>query len=99
VRNQTGVLLAGELCAERGLPVEDGAASPGPVHQTRCREHLEMLGHRARVSAVDWVLSLALAPVGTIAGGAAAALAGIRVTLAIAGATAAATGSVLLLPG
>jgi MFS transporter, DHA3 family, tetracycline resistance protein len=52
-----------------------------------------------RVSAVDWVLSLALAPVGTIAGGAAAALAGVRLTLVIAGSTAAATGGVLLLPG
>jgi hypothetical protein len=52
-----------------------------------------------RVSAVDWVLSLALAPVGTIAGGALAGLAGVRLTLVVAGSTAAATGSVLLLPG
>lgn len=53
-----------------------------------------------RVSAVDWVLSLALAPAGTIAGGALAGLAGVRLTLVIAGSTAAATtGSVLLLPG
>jgi MFS family permease len=52
-----------------------------------------------RVSAVDWVLSLALAPAGTIAGGALAGLAGVRLTLVVAGSTAAATGSVLLLPG
>jgi MFS transporter, DHA3 family, tetracycline resistance protein len=55
----------------------------------------DMLG---RASSVDWALSLALAPLGTIAAGAAAGLAGIRATLIAGGAVAAATGAVLLNP-
>ncbi len=56
----------------------------------------DMLG---RASSVDWMLSLALAPLGTIAGGAVAGLAGVRLALIIGGSIAAATGSVLLVPG
>ncbi|MGH3410735.1 MAG: hypothetical protein ACRDRJ_50805, partial [Streptosporangiaceae bacterium] len=56
----------------------------------------DMLG---RASSVDWMLSLALAPLGTIAGGAVAGLAGVRLALVIGGSIAAATGSVLLVPG
>jgi Transmembrane secretion effector len=52
-----------------------------------------------RVSAVDWTVSIALAPLGVVAGGAAAAVLGIRLTLAIGGLICAATGSVLLIPG
>jgi hypothetical protein len=52
-----------------------------------------------RASSVDWMLSLALAPLGTIAGGAVAGLAGARLALIIGGSVAAATGSVLLIPG
>ena len=55
----------------------------------------DMLG---RASSVDWALSLALAPLGTIAAEAAAGLAGIRATLIAGGAVAAATGAVLLNP-
>ncbi|MGH3149699.1 MAG: MFS transporter [Streptosporangiaceae bacterium] len=55
----------------------------------------DMLG---RASSVDWALSLALAPLGTIAAGAAAGLAGVRATLIVGGAVAAATGAVLLNP-
>ena len=55
----------------------------------------DMLG---RVSSVDWMTSLALAPLGTIAGGAVAAVVGVPLTLIIGGAMAAATGSVLLIP-
>jgi len=51
-----------------------------------------------RASSVDWMLSLALAPAGTIAGGAVAALAGVRLALVLGGSVAAATGAVLLLP-
>lgn len=56
----------------------------------------DMLG---RASSVDWMLSLALAPLGTITGGAVAGLAGVRLALIIGGSIAAATGSVLLVPG
>ena len=56
----------------------------------------DMLG---RASSVDWMLSLALAPLGMIAGGAVAGLAGVRLALVIGGSIAAATGSVLLVPG
>jgi hypothetical protein len=52
-----------------------------------------------RASSVDWMLSLALAPAGTIAGGAVAALAGVRLALILGGAVAAATGAILLVPG
>ncbi len=55
----------------------------------------DMLG---RASSVDWALSLALAPLGTIAAGAAAGLAGIRATLIAGGVVAAATGALLLSP-
>jgi MFS transporter, DHA3 family, tetracycline resistance protein len=51
-----------------------------------------------RASAVDWMLSLALAPAGTIAGGAVAALAGVRLALVLGGSVAAAMGAVVLLP-
>lgn len=52
-----------------------------------------------RVSAVDWVFSLALTPIGAIMGGTLATLIGVRPTLVIGGVIAAATGLVLLLPG
>ena len=52
-----------------------------------------------RASSVDWTLSLALAPAGTIAGGAVAAVAGVRFALILGGSVAAATGAVLLVPG
>ncbi len=51
-----------------------------------------------RASAVDWMLSLALAPAGTIAGGAVAAVAGVRLALVLGGSVAAAMGAVVLLP-
>jgi hypothetical protein len=56
----------------------------------------ELLG---RVSSVDWLFSLALSPLGAIAAGAAVTAVGIRVTLIAGGVMAAATGSVLLVPG
>jgi len=56
----------------------------------------ELLG---RVSSVDWLFSLALSPFGAIAAGAAAAAVGVRLTLIAGGVIAAATGSVLLVPG
>jgi MFS family permease len=56
----------------------------------------ELLG---RVSSIDWMFSLALSPLGTIAGGAAVLAIGVRPTLLIGGAMAAATGAVLLIPG
>jgi MFS family permease len=56
----------------------------------------ELLG---RVSSIDWLFSLALIPLGTIAGGAVAAVIGVRLTLISGGVIAAATGSVLLIPG
>src|SRR5262249_29767832 len=46
----------------------------------------ELLG---RVASLDWMLSLALSPLGTIAGGVAASLVGIRMTLILGGAIAA----------
>src|SRR5215472_12184686 len=52
-----------------------------------------------RASSVDWMLSLALAPAGTIAGGAVAAVAGVRFALILGGSVAAATAAVLLVPG
>ena len=55
----------------------------------------EMLG---RASSVDWMFSLALAPLGTIAAGAAVTLIGVRLVLIIGGAIALATGAVLLVP-
>jgi MFS family permease len=64
-----------------------------PLMQTEVPPHL--LG---RASSVDWMLSLALAPAGTIAGGAVAAVAGVRFALILGGSVAAATGAVLLVP-
>lgn len=55
----------------------------------------ELLG---RVSSVDWLFSLALSPLGAIAGGAAAAVIGVRPALIAGGLMAAATGTVLLIP-
>lgn len=55
----------------------------------------ELLG---RVSSLDWLLSLALAPLGTMLGGALAGIAGTRLTIILGGAIAACTGSVLFLP-
>lgn len=56
----------------------------------------ELLG---RVSSVDWLLSVALNPLGTIAGGILAGSAGIRLTIIVGGAMAAAvTGSVIAIP-
>jgi hypothetical protein len=52
-----------------------------------------------RVSSVDWLFSLALSPLGAIAAGAAVTAVGVRVTLIAGGVMAAATGSVLLVPG
>jgi MFS family permease len=52
-----------------------------------------------RVSSVDWLLSLALSPLGVIAGGIAAGLVGVRLTVVVGGALAAASCSVILLPG
>lgn len=56
----------------------------------------ELLG---RVSSLDWLLSLAMAPLGTVLGGALAGIVGVRVTLVLGGIVAACTGSVLFLPG
>jgi hypothetical protein len=55
-------------------------------------------GLLGRASSVDWMMSLSLAPLGTIAGGAAAELVGVRLALVLGGAVAAATGGVLLMP-
>jgi MFS family permease len=52
-----------------------------------------------RVSSVDWLFSLALSPLGVVAAGAAVAIIGVRLTLIAGGAVAAATASVLLIPG
>jgi MFS family permease len=56
----------------------------------------ELLG---RASSIDWLFSLALAPFGTVAGGALVALIGIRLTLICSGLLTCATGAVLLIPG
>ncbi len=56
----------------------------------------ELLG---RAASVDWMISLALAPLGTVVGGALATVVGVRLTLIIGGLMAASTGSVLLIPG
>ncbi|MGH3250679.1 MAG: MFS transporter [Trebonia sp.] len=52
-----------------------------------------------RVSSVDWLFTLALAPLGTIGAGAAIALIGVRATVLIGGLIATATGAILLIPG
>ena len=51
-----------------------------------------------RVSSVDWLFTLALAPLGTIGAGAAIALIGVRATVLIGGLIATATGAILLIP-
>jgi MFS transporter, DHA3 family, tetracycline resistance protein len=51
-----------------------------------------------RVSSVDLLLSLALGPIGIIAGGIAAGAVGVRTTLIVGGAVAACMGSVALVP-
>lgn len=56
----------------------------------------DMLG---RASAVDWTLSLAFAPLGSVTAGALALLVGVRVTLIIGGAISAAAGLILFVPG
>jgi hypothetical protein len=52
-----------------------------------------------RVSSVDWLFSLALAPLGTIGAGAAISLIGVRATVLTGGLIATATGAILLIPG
>jgi MFS family permease len=52
-----------------------------------------------RASAVDWLFSLALAPLGTVAGGVAAQTIGVRPTLIVGGIIATTTTVVLLVPG
>ena len=52
-----------------------------------------------RVSSVDWLFSFAVTPLGVTAAGAAVAAFGVRATLVAGGVIAAATGSVLLVPG
>jgi predicted MFS family arabinose efflux permease len=88
-------LWAAAVCA--GLAwggVTYGNVAWFPLLQTEVPR--ELLG---RVSSVDWMLSLGLTPLGTLAGGAAAAFAGVRLTLAAGGVLAAATCAVLLIPG
>jgi MFS transporter, DHA3 family, tetracycline resistance protein len=51
-----------------------------------------------RVSSIDWLFTLALAPLGTIGAGAAIALIGVRATVLIGGLIATATGVILLIP-
>lgn len=55
----------------------------------------ELLG---RVMSLDWLVSLALAPLGTLAGGALASLAGVRTALVAGGAVVACSGGVALVP-
>ena len=55
-----------------------------------------MLG---RASAVDWALSLALAPLGTVIAGALVPLIGVRLMLIVGGVLTTAAGTVLLVPG
>jgi len=52
-----------------------------------------------RVSSIDWLFSLALTPLGTIAAGAAVPVIGVRATAVIGGLIAAAVGAILLIPG
>lgn len=66
-----------------------------PLLQERVRP--ELLG---RVSSVDWLLSLALNPLGIIAGGISAGFVGTRLTIIIGGViAAAAAGSAIAIPG
>jgi MFS transporter, DHA3 family, tetracycline resistance protein len=60
------------------------------------RTPAQLLG---RVSSIDWLFTLALAPLGTIGAGAAIALIGVRVTVLTGGLIAMATGAILLVPG
>ena len=53
----------------------------------------ELLG---RVMSLDWLVSLALTPLGTLAGGALASVAGVRMALVTGGAVAACTGAAVL---
>jgi predicted MFS family arabinose efflux permease len=55
----------------------------------------ELLG---RVMSLDWLVSLALTPLGTLAAGALASALGVRTTLVIGGSVAACAGLVVLLP-
>jgi hypothetical protein len=55
----------------------------------------ELLG---RVTSLDWLVSLALAPLGTLAGGVLANAAGVRTALVIGGVVAACAGGVVLMP-
>jgi predicted MFS family arabinose efflux permease len=52
-----------------------------------------------RVSSVDWLISLSLTPLGTIAAGAAVLAIGVRPTVLIGGLITAAAGAILLIPG
>ena len=52
-----------------------------------------------RVSSVDWLFSFAVIPLGAAAAGAAAVAFGVRLTLIVGGAIAAATASILIIPG
>jgi MFS family permease len=52
-----------------------------------------------RVSSIDWLFTLALAPLGTIGAGAAIAFIGVRATVLTGGLIATATGAILLIPG
>jgi hypothetical protein len=52
-----------------------------------------------RVSSVDWLFSFAVTPLGATAAGAAAVAFGVRLTLIAGGAIAAATASILIIPG
>lgn len=52
-----------------------------------------------RVSSVDWLLSLALSPVGAVVGGVAVGVTGIRPAVVLGGVLAAATACVLFIPG
>ena len=52
-----------------------------------------------RVSSVDWLISLSLTPLGTIAAGAAVLAIGIRPAVLIGGLVTAAAGAILLIPG
>lgn len=56
-------------------------------------------GMLGRATSVDYVISLALTPMGTIAGGFAAEVIGVRLTLAIGGIAAVASSLVLFIPG
>jgi MFS family permease len=55
-------------------------------------------GLLGRVMSVDWLLSLALTPLGTLAAGALASAAGVRTALIISGTVGACTGIVALMP-